>query len=193
MCAEEPKLFQQTYYEQPWALIWSHLDLANCRFLGKQTSGGAGCGACLVQKPDPYSCLGGRMGPREEAAWHLHRGVGGGSNRKYMGNHLGLYDMYRWAPMGVCSQHGSWGDGISLMGFALGCPGSGHLAAGAVVRLLVPLKASEAMPKLAMGISALAEICLHHLPATFHFSQWKNNNKISKFKSNFISTEIRYF
>lgn len=48
--------------------------------------------------------------------------------------------------MGECSWHSTCGDALSLMGFALGCPGSGHPAAGLVARLLVPQRASEAIP-----------------------------------------------
>lgn len=43
----------------------------------------------------------------------------------YMGNYLGLCPVYWCVPVGVCSGHSAWGDGVSLLGFALGCPGPG--------------------------------------------------------------------
>jgi len=44
--------------------------------------------------------------------------------------------------MGVCSWHSTWGDGVSLMGFALGCRVSGHLATQVGAGLLAPQKAT---------------------------------------------------
>lgn len=81
------------------------------------------------------------------------------------GNYLGLYHVYRCVPMGMCSWHSTWGDGVSVMGFALGCPGSGHLATGAVARLLVPQKASEDIPKLEMGNDSMTALSIG-LPIT---------------------------